>query len=502
PHFLDKVYKVEKALYGLDQAPRAWYETFSTYLLENRSRRGIMDTTLFIKKDKGDLLLVQVYVDDTIFGSTKKSLCTEFKGLMHKKFQMSFMGELTLFLGLQVMQRDDGIFLRQDKYVADILKKFDFFSVKKTSTPIETKKALLKDEEAEDVDVYLYILIIGSLMYLTAFRPDIMIFRYLKGQPKLGLWYLRDSPFDLEAFSDSDYARASLDRKSTTRVCQFLGKRLILRQCKKQTVVANSTTKAEYVAATNCCGHMAIVMNLELKLVVEKVSTAEHKLVLNGCLDWNETTANDEIQVSAIGLTYYCSTMASAFICLAINQKFNFSKYIFNNMVKHLDGGVKFLMYPRFVQVLDLEEAKITQVKEIAGLKKRVKKLEHNRKSRNLGLKRLRKFGSARRVKSSTEASLGNQEDASKHRRMIDNIDQDVKITLVDDTQGRMNEEDMFGVNDLNGDEVVVDVLASEKVEQSVKVVEKEVSTADPVTTAGEIVTTADIEVTTAATTL
>ncbi|GJT17368.1 putative ribonuclease H-like domain-containing protein [Tanacetum coccineum] len=284
PQFPDKVYKVEKALYGLHQAPKAWYETLSTYLLENRFRRGIIDKTLFIKKDKGDILLVQVYVDDIIFGSTKKSLCTEFESLMHKKFQMSSMGELTFFLGLQVMQRDDGIFISQDKYVADILKKFDFSSVKTASTPIETNKALHKDEEAEDVDVHLYRSMIGSLMYLTASRPDIMfavcacarfqvtpkvshlhavkrIFRYLKGQPKLGLWYPRDSPFDLEAFSDSDYARASLDRKSTTGGCQFLGKRLISWQCKKQTVVANSTTEAEYVAAANCCGQVLWIQN-------------------------------------------------------------------------------------------------------------------------------------------------------------------------------------------------------------------------------------------------
>ncbi|GKA62991.1 retrovirus-related pol polyprotein from transposon TNT 1-94 [Tanacetum coccineum] len=213
PQFPDKVYKVEKTLYSLHQAPRAWYETLSTYLLENGYRRGTIDKTLFIKKDKGEILLVQVYVDDIIFGSTKNSLCVEFEQMMHKKFQMSSIGELTFLLGLQVMQKDDGIFISQDRYVADILKKFDFVMVKTTSTPIETNKALLKDEEAEDVDVHLYRSMIGSLMYLTASRPDII---YLKGQPKLGLWYPRDSPFDLEAFSDSDYAGASLDRKSTT----------------------------------------------------------------------------------------------------------------------------------------------------------------------------------------------------------------------------------------------------------------------------------------------
>ncbi|GKF37139.1 hypothetical protein Tco_0113897 [Tanacetum coccineum] len=137
-------------------------------------------------------------------------------------------------------RRDDGILISQDKYVADILKKFDFVTVKTVRTPIETNKALFKDEEAKDVDVHLYKSMIGSLMYLIASRPDIMfvvcacarfqvtpkvshlyavkrIFRYLKGQPKLGLWYPRDSPFDLEAFSDSDYVGTSLDKKSTTR---------------------------------------------------------------------------------------------------------------------------------------------------------------------------------------------------------------------------------------------------------------------------------------------
>ncbi|GJS30150.1 putative ribonuclease H-like domain-containing protein, partial [Tanacetum coccineum] len=250
PDFPDKVYKVEKALYGLHQAPRAWYETLSTYLLDNRFQRGKIDKTLFIRRDKGDILLVQVYVDDIIFGSTKKSLCTEFEKMMHKKFQMSSMGELTFFLGMQVKQKEDGIFISQDKYVTEILKKFGFTDVKTASTPMETQKLLLKDEDGEEVDVHLYRSMIGSLMYLTSSRPDIMfvvyvcaryqvnpkvlhlhaikrIFRYLKGQPKLGLWYPKDSLFDLVAYTDSDYAGASLDRKSTTGGCQFLRSRLI-----------------------------------------------------------------------------------------------------------------------------------------------------------------------------------------------------------------------------------------------------------------------------------
>ncbi|GJY41917.1 putative ribonuclease H-like domain-containing protein [Tanacetum coccineum] len=271
-------------LYSTIEEEVAWYETLSTYLLENGFRRGTIDKTLFIKKDRGDILLVQVYVDDI---------------------------------------KEDGIFISQDKYVADILKMFDFVTVKTASTLMESNKALVKDKEDDNVDVHLYRSMIRSLMYLTASRPDIMfavcacarfqvtpkvshlhavkrIFRYLKGQPKLGLWYPRDSTFDLESFSDSDYAGASLDRKSITGGYQFLGKSLILWQCKKQTIVANSTTKAEYVAAANCCGQVFDVSSDEfgVKTGSCKVNAARQDLVLLGKMgaeaDLNnlETTMN------------------------------------------------------------------------------------------------------------------------------------------------------------------------------------------------------------------
>ncbi|GJZ17301.1 putative ribonuclease H-like domain-containing protein [Tanacetum coccineum] len=289
PGFVDpahpnKVYKVIKSLYGLHQAPRVWYEKLSTFLMKNGFRRGTIDKTLFIKKKRSDIMLVQVYVDDIIFGSTKKSMCTEFEESMHKRFQMSSMGELTFFLGLQVKQQPDRIFISQDKYVADTLKKFDFLSIRTATTPIESNKPLVKDEDGVDVDVHVCRSMIGSLMYLITSRPNIMFgvcacarfqvtpksshlnavksnFMFLKHKPKLGLWYPRDSLFELEAYSDSDYGGASLDRKSTTGGCQFLGRRLISWQCKKQTIMANSTTEAEYVAAPNCCGHVLWIQN-------------------------------------------------------------------------------------------------------------------------------------------------------------------------------------------------------------------------------------------------
>ncbi|GKA66076.1 putative ribonuclease H-like domain-containing protein [Tanacetum coccineum] len=217
PDFPDRVYKVEKAMYGLHQAPRAWYETLSTYLLDNGFQRGKIDKTLFIKRNKGDILLVQVYVDDIIFGSTKKELCNAFKEFMHGKFQMSSMGELTFFLGLQV-----------------------FTEVKTASTPMETQKPLLKDE-------------------------DVCACARYQVSPKVSLLYAVKRIF-------SDYAEASLDRKSTIGGCQFLRCRLISWQCKKQTVVANSIIEAEYVAALSCL--LLVILNTAELLLLVILNTA------------------------------------------------------------------------------------------------------------------------------------------------------------------------------------------------------------------------------------
>nr|GEV66013.1 putative ribonuclease H-like domain-containing protein [Tanacetum cinerariifolium] len=233
PDHPDKVYKVVKALYELHQAPRAWYETLANYLLENCFQRGKIDQTLFIKKQKGDILLVQVYVDDIIFGSTNKDLCKAFEKFMKDKFQMSSMGELTFFLGLQVKQKPDGIFISQDKYVAEILRKFGLTDEKSANTPIDTEKPLLKDPDGEDVDVHTYRSIIGSLMYLTSSRPDIMF----------------------------------------------------------ATVVATSSTEAKYVAAASCCAQVTktSMKLLERALHVTNVSSAGYittpQMVLNSpCL--------------------------------------------------------------------------------------------------------------------------------------------------------------------------------------------------------------------------
>nr|GEY32928.1 putative ribonuclease H-like domain-containing protein [Tanacetum cinerariifolium] len=238
--FPAKGYKVEKAMYGLHQALRAWYGTLSKYLLMNGFQRGTIDQTLFIRRKREDFILVQVYVDNIIFGSSNPQLCREFEALMDEKFQMSAMGKLNFFLGLQVLQKEDGIFLSQDKYIGDILKKFGYSDVRSSNTPMDKENLWRKDGTGKDVDLHLYRSMIGSLMYLTASRPDIMFF---------------------VSYSDSDYGGASQDRKSTTGGSQFFGRRLISWQCKKQTIVATSPTKAKYVAAASCCGQVMWIQN-------------------------------------------------------------------------------------------------------------------------------------------------------------------------------------------------------------------------------------------------
>nr|GFA20235.1 putative ribonuclease H-like domain-containing protein [Tanacetum cinerariifolium] len=200
--------------------------------------------TLFIRKHIGDFLLVHVYVDDIIFGSSNLLLCREFEALMQEKFQMNAMGELNFFLGLQVLQKKDGIFLSQDKYVGDILKKFGYSDVRPDIMFV--------------VCAYARHQVTPKECHLHAVKR---IFRYLKGHPKQGLWYPKESSFDLVAYSDSDYGGATQDRKSTTGGCQFMGRRLILWQCKNQTIVATSTTEAEYVAAASGCGQVLWIQN-------------------------------------------------------------------------------------------------------------------------------------------------------------------------------------------------------------------------------------------------
>ena len=275
----DHVYKLDKALYGLKQAPRAWYERLSSFLLENNYERGSVDKTLFLKRKGPDLLVVQVYVDDILFGATNLTLCDEFAGLMKSEFEMSMMGELGFFLGLQIKQMDDGIMIHQQKYLKELLKKYGMNDSKSYDTPIPTSTKLSLDEKGKDVEDKLYRGMIGSLLYLTASRPDIVfsvglcarfqskpkeshlkavkrIFRYLSGTEDLCLWYPKGSNIDLIGYTDADFAGFNVDRKSTSGMAHFLGSCLISWGSKKQNSVALSTAESEYIAAALCCAQL------------------------------------------------------------------------------------------------------------------------------------------------------------------------------------------------------------------------------------------------------
>lgn len=168
------VCRLKKALYGLKQAPRAWYSRLDKYLREKGFKKGNEDSNIYIKVDGHRMTIVVVYVDDIIFGGNKDTLCKEFVDQMQSEFEMSMLGELSYFLGLQISQQDKGIFISQTKYARDMLKKFQMEDSKLVSTPIVTGCKLSKVDESPEVDQTLYRSMIGSLLYLTASRLDIV----------------------------------------------------------------------------------------------------------------------------------------------------------------------------------------------------------------------------------------------------------------------------------------------------------------------------------------
>nr|GEV06281.1 hypothetical protein [Tanacetum cinerariifolium] len=393
PDFLNRVYKVEKALYGQHQAPRAWYETLSTYLLDNGFQRGKINKTLFIKRHKGDILLVQIYVDDIIFGSTKKEL---------------------------LKQKKDGIFISQDKYFFEILKKFKFTEVKTTSIPMETQKPVLKDEDVYACSRYQFNL---KVSHLHAVKR---VFWYLKGQPKLGLLYPKDFSFDLVAYTDNDYAGASLDRKSTTG--------------------------AEYVAASSCHGQVLWIQNQLLDYGKSKRKDTQvsqpsgptesvaneavynklgDRLVRAATIASSLEAEHDIVSGSKCQETIRDTTAQTRFE--SVFKHSNDSLLASGNTLQSDEDRLELnelmaLCTNLQTRVLELKKTKTTQQNEIDNLKRKVKKLEKRNRSRTHKLKRLYK------------------------ERRIDDIDQDEDITLVN----VQDDAKMFDVNDLVGEEVFV----------------------------------------------
>ncbi|GKC72386.1 retrovirus-related pol polyprotein from transposon TNT 1-94 [Tanacetum coccineum] len=240
PDHLEKVYRLRKSLYRLKQAPRAWYDELLNFMMSKGFTKGTIGPTLFTIRYREDILLVQIYVDDIIFGSTNPKFSKRFEKLMHSRFEMSLMGEMKFFLGLQIHQSPRGIFINQAKYALEIIKKHGMEKCDTVGTPMATKPKLDANLSGKLVDQTDYHSKIRSLMYLTSSRPDIVqaVCYCARGTINMGLWYPKDSGFELTAFSDADHARCIDTRKTTSGGIQFLVDKLVSWMSKKQDCIA------------------------------------------------------------------------------------------------------------------------------------------------------------------------------------------------------------------------------------------------------------------------
>ncbi|GJT20475.1 retrovirus-related pol polyprotein from transposon TNT 1-94 [Tanacetum coccineum] len=226
------VYRLKKALYGLKQAPRAWYDLLSSFMLFQRFSKGTVDPTLFINRKGKDIFLVQIYIDDIIFDSTTTELCDKFSEIMCSKFKMSMMGKISFFLGLQISQSPRGIFLNESKYALESLKKYRMESCDPVDTLMVEKSNLDEDTQGKAVDPTHYRGMVGTLMYLTSSRPDLVYVVY------------------------ADHVGCQDTRSSTSRSIQLLGDRLVSWSSKRQKSATISSTEAEYIALSGCCARV------------------------------------------------------------------------------------------------------------------------------------------------------------------------------------------------------------------------------------------------------
>jgi hypothetical protein len=245
---------------------------------------GSVVKTLHTLNHGTNFLLIQIYVDNIIFGGSSHTLVSRFQEMMESEFQMSMMGELTFFLGIQVKQMKQGTFVHEAKYTKDRMKKFNTTELKSVSTPMSSAASLGLDEDGEAVDQREYKSMIGSLLYLTATWLDIQfvvglcacfqssprsshqmavqqLFRYLKHTPEFGIWYYASSSLDLVGFLDADFVGCGINRKSISGTYHFPGSSLICWTSQNQSLVAQSTTKAEYVAAASCCSQILWIVD-------------------------------------------------------------------------------------------------------------------------------------------------------------------------------------------------------------------------------------------------
>lgn len=295
----DKVYKLHKALYGLKQAPRAWFSRIEEYFVKEGFKKSENEETLFIKtNDRGNLLFVSVYVDDLIYTGDDIALMKEFKLSMEREFDMTDLGKMRYFLGIEVLQTDQGIHISQAKYVMEVLRRFEMEDCNSVFNPMAPGNKMDIDEDGEQIDETLYKQIIGSLMYITTTRPDIQfpvsllsrymskptkmhllavkrVLRYLKGTLDFGIWYKRGGVGELQVYTDSDFAGDVDGRKSTSGYVFLMDNAAVAWLSKKQPIVTLSTTEAEYVAASVCACQVIWVKRIlgELGYEVEGSTT-------------------------------------------------------------------------------------------------------------------------------------------------------------------------------------------------------------------------------------
>jgi hypothetical protein len=272
----DYVCKLKKSLYGLKQDPRAWYSKLDKYLQQTGFKKGSVDNNLYIKVNQDSILLIEVYVDDIIFCSDDDRLSQKFAKDMQNEFEMSLLGELSFFLGLHTRQINQGIFISQITYIREMLKRFGMDDCKPIITPMQTSCKLSKDDDSKSTNQRQFRSMIGSLLYVTTSRPDVMhevgqvalfqatpkeshvlavkiIFRYLKGIEEFGLWYPKGKDISLIAYTNTDWEGCIDYRRSTSGAGFYLGECLVSWLRKKQSSISLSTSKEEYIAAATCC---------------------------------------------------------------------------------------------------------------------------------------------------------------------------------------------------------------------------------------------------------
>lgn len=299
----EKVLKLKKALYGLKQAPRAWNSRIDVFFRENGYVQCPHEHSLYMKvNSNGDVLLICLYVDDLIFTGNNSHMIKEFKKAMTQEFEMTDIGLMSFFLGIEVKQNNEGIFISQEAYAKEILKRFNMNNCKPVSTPIECGVKLSKIGEGQVIDATLFKSMVGSLRYLTCTRPDILysvglvsrymeepkishlqaakrIFRYIQGTISHGLFYSSSQNSHLVGYSDSDWGGDLDDRKSTTGFVFFMGNTAFTWFSKKQPIVTLSTCEAEYVAASSCVCHA-----IWLKELLKEIHL-HHDEVIKICVD-------------------------------------------------------------------------------------------------------------------------------------------------------------------------------------------------------------------------